>query len=787
MKKLIKILVLLCTLWQFPLSSQTIEEKKLSALAEQKQSGSLENKLNQLNNQIKSLKDKLNAKYKLVNQLHENQADQNQYSALLAEINSLKDTLQKTESIWKETFSSEAKQDEDSFGFWDQEETTLPQVIMEYGAADHLYVIPPEMRGMKLNLHSSLPVPRESWSELLEIMLAQNGIGIKKLNPYARQLYILKQDLIAVSSITNKIEDLKRIPSNTRMIFVFTPRPEQAKSVTYFFERFRDPKKTFIYQVGYKVAIVSMKEEIEKLISLYDAVWEQESEKVTKVFPLKKMTPKDMEKVLKAYFGDLSDRNRLAMPRSSEDLSIMTLSHEASIVLVGQKDMVRKAEEVILETESQITNPCEMTVFWYTCRHSDPVDVANVLERVYLSLIFSGTNQGEKELMDRDFPPLSPELNLEFPQPAYTYGPQAPPLTVNAPVVNAGTVEDQKKKSGNFNFIPYVKTGSIMMVVRRDTLDKIKDLLKKLDVPKKMVHMEVLLFEKVIKNKNNFGLNVLKLGSFASGQRQTGIQYDSQVGSIAKGILQFLITRPKSSSFPAFDIAYNFLMAQEDIRINASPSVTTVNQVPAKVSIVEELSINNGAAPIDMGNGGITFDNSFTRNQYGINIVMTPTVHEPRMDDEDERRFITLETHVNFDTINSDINDRPKVNRRSIENQVRVLDGETIILGGLRKKSGEDITEKIPFLGEIPGIAKLFGTSKLTDEFTEMIIFITPKVLQDSKEELDKFRYEELKKRPGDLPEFLLEVEEAKKNKKKKLFENSFKLLFGNNDSVFKN
>lgn len=765
---------------------QSIEEKKLQAKQAQTQANSMEVFLNNLNNELKDLRLNLQNQYQKVYELQKQKADSEEYQELLNTVNLLKIKIKDKENLWRQESLEEIKRGEESYGFWDQEETTLSQLVMEYGSSDYLYVIPPEMLSMKLNMHSSMPVPRESWSELLEIILAQNGIGVKQLNTFARQLYILKQDLIAVSAITSNLEDLEKIPSNSRMIFVFSPPPEQVKSVSYFFERFRDPKRTFIYQVGFKVAIVSMKEEIEKLISLYDAVWEKESEKVTKVIPLKKMTPNDMDKILKSYFGDLSDKNRLAMPRGADDLSIMTLSHEASIVLVGMKDMVSKAEEVILETEEQITNPCEMTVYWYTCRHSDPVDVANVLERVYLSLIFSGTEAGEKELMERDFPPLGPDLGLEFPQPAYTYGPQAPPLTVNAPSVIPGTISDQKKKTNNFNFIPYVKTGSIMMVVRRDTLEKIKDLLKKLDVPKKMVHMEVLLFEKVIKNKNNFGLNVLKLGSFASGIRQTGLQYDAHPGNPAKGILQFLITRPKSSSFPAFDIAYNFLMAQEDIRINASPSVTTVNQVPAKVSIVEELSVNNGAAPIDMGSGGITFENSFTRNQYGINIVMTPTIHEPSLGDLDERRFITLETHVNFDTINSDINDRPKVNRRSVENQVRVLDGETIILGGLRKKTGEDNTEKIPFLGEIPGIAKLFGTSRLTDELTEMIIFITPRVLEDTKTEMDKFRYEELKKRPGDLPEFLERTLEARKNEKRKLFENSFKLLFGNNDNTFK-
>lgn len=763
--------------------SQTIEEKKgLVGPA----SGEFEHSLEQINAQIKHYKEILRTKYAQVGNLVDQVAGEAPYIELLKEVNDTRSTLQQLENEWRELNLRESKRDEESYAFWDQEEISLSQLVMEYGSGDYLYVIPPEMMSQKVHLHSMLPVPRESWSDLLEIILSQNGLGIKQLNSYARQLFILKQDLLTVDHITNNPKDLQLIPPNTRIIYVFSPPPEQVKSVSFFFERFRDPKRTFIYQAGFKVAIVASKEEVQKLLSLYDAVWERESEKVTRVVPLKKMTPSDMEKILRSYFGDLADKNKLSVMRGSEDLSIMTLSHEASLVLIGMKDMVNKAEEIIKETEGQISNPCEMTVHWYTCRHSDPVDIANVLEKVYLSLIFSGTDSGEKELMDREFPNMGPDLNLEFPQPPITYGPPGPPPIVTAPMVVPGKLDDQKKKTSTFNFIPYPKTGAIMMVIRRDTLDKIKELIKKLDVPKKMVHIEVMLFEKMIKNKNNFGLNLLKMGSPASNTHETGVQYESQPGSLLKGILQFIISRKKSKHFPAFDVAYNFLMSQEDIRINASPSVTTVNQVPAKVSIVEELSVNNGAAPIETSNGTIAFENSYTRNQYGINIVMTPTIHEPDPDDPDEQRYITLETHVNFDTINSDINDRPKVNRRSVENQVRVLNGETVILGGLRKKTGEDNTEKIPFLGEIPGIAKFFGTSRMTDELTEMIVFITPRILADSKSEMEKFRNEELKKRPGDNPEFLQRVLEARRHEKKVLFENSFRLLFGNNESYFK-
>src|SRR3990167_2924497 len=103
-------------------------------------------------------------------------------------------------------------------------------------------------------------------------------------------------------------------------------------------------------------------------------------------------------------------------------------------------------------------------------------------------------------------------------------------------------------------------------------------------------------------------------------------------------------------------------------------------------------------------------------------MVMTPTIHEAQEDDPQAKTLVTLQTNITFDTQKSDVNDQPKVDRRHLENHVRVADGETIVIGGLRRKTSDDRTEKIPFLGEIPGIAKLFGTSKMSDEVTEMFI-----------------------------------------------------------------
>lgn len=712
--------------------------------------------LNEVNAEIASLRDQLSLAFDQVPKCK----DTKDYQTLLEKVNHIRTSLRMREETWRRLAVDRASGHEEGYALWDQEETLISQLVMEYGSSDYLYVVPPEVAAMKIHVHSQVPIPRESWSDLLEVILVQNGVGVKELNSYGKQLYLLKQNLIAVKDVVADVNELKRFSDGDRVIFVFTPDPDKSKGVSQFFDRFRDPKVTTVYQVGYKIVVVSVKPEIQKLLDLYEAVWEEGEEKVSKVFTLKRLAPLDMEKILKAFFGDA--KRRLSLARGQEDdLTIFTLPQEGAIVVVGRQDHVERAEVVIKDTEEQICDPAEMTVSWYTCRHSDPIEVSEALEKVYASLVCARVDGGLE----------APQTEIKVENNPVTAG--QPPLTISPQPIQAATLKSQKQTSNSKNFVPYAKTGSIMMVVRKDTLPKIKELLKKLDVPKKMVRIEVLLFEKKRTNTNNFGLNVLKLGESAKKVNQTGLTYDHPKTG---GILDFFISRKTTSWFPAFDLSYNFLMAQEDARINAAPSILTLNQTPGKTSIMEEISIDNGAAPIDTASGGITFEKVFSRVQYGINIVCTPTIHEP---DAEGERFVTLETDVSFDTTKDKGNDRPDVDRRQVQNQVRIKDGQTVILGGLQKKVAEDTTEKIPFFGDLPGIGKFFATTKSKDQMTELFMFITPHIILDEERDLEKMRTEILMRRPGDLPEFLEEIELAKSREKERLFYNSFQLLFG--------
>jgi general secretion pathway protein D len=284
------------------------------------------------------------------------------------------------------------------------------------------------------------------------------------------------------------------------------------------------------------------------------------------------------------------------------------------------------------------------------------------------------------------------------------------------------------------------------------------------------------LVEKKLKDQRKLGFNLLQIGTNASCKKEDSITFDARDIARDRGILSYMFSRKSSHHFPAVDIKFDFLLAQEDIKINAAPSVLALNQTQALISNVEELSINNGSITLQTS-AGPTVEKSFTRAQYGTTILLTPTIHLP--DEGDGPGFVSLQTKLEFDTTQRhSIDDRPPVTRRHVENEVRVADGETIILGGLRSKMEEDSREKIPFLGDLPGLGKLFGSTKMHESNTEMFIFITPHIIKDPVEDLRRIRQYEYCLRAGDIPEFLACIDEAKRDDRNQLFKHSMKLLF---------
>jgi general secretion pathway protein D len=794
--------------------SQTISEKKagLSSGATDL-SSELQNYLSDVNKDLASSENELQVLYKDVWRLYKENAPECEYKILMERIAEVREHMSFTENSWREMATNSAT--DESYALWHQPDATLGQLIIDYGSNNYVYLLPQEISSIKLNVDSNLPIPRSSWNEMLEVILTQNGVGIKQLNPYLRQLYFIKEDKSNLQLITSKRQDLEFLRPDERICFVITPEPVEIRRTFAFLEKFINPNSTALQMIGRDIIVIAQVAEIQDLLKLFDFVSCNRGDKEYKVISLRRVDADEMARILGAIFDHMGDEGgsvEAAIPAkkgskgksqpqanisaAANGLKIIALSHVAkAMFLVGTKEEIKKAEDIISQVENQVGDAREKVIFWYTAKHSDPAELAEVLEKIYNLMsenrfeLDSNDEKPKNGILAQAPPPPGalPFTRPNNPPQPYPPGPYDDGYYLNERfVVDDSPVDIDRSEDPNANrnnFIVDVKTGSIVMVVDADILPKMKDLLRKLDVPKKMVQIEVLLFEKRIEKQNDFGLNLLKIGCLASDVNCTSFLFnDIGRGSFCKGVTEFFFSSKKTDSgIPAFDAVYKFLLAQDDIQINANPSILTINQTPAKIEIAEEISVNTGVYQVET-NKGVTLKDSFARATYGIKIEITPTIHLHDSEcDDDPLDYVTLVSDIMFETIHPKLfnRDRPDVTRRLINNEVRVADGQTIILGGLRRKITCDTKESIPFLGELPGLGKLFSITSLHDNSTEMFIFITPKIVIDPAYDLERIRQEELCKRPGDIPYFLCCLVSAREREKNRLMQESIRMLLG--------
>lgn len=735
------------------LAAQSISEKK--ALLRQYDSDfDLETSalLREVNQEIKENKDLLLDLHLEAQELFKYGASENLFEELLRKIQRVRQSIVDIQEEWRVNITEKGL--DESYSTWNLPDTTLGQLIIDYGTSEYIYLIPPDVASVKLSINSSLPLPRESWEKVLFLILESNGIGIKQRNSFLKELYFLQENYFGTQHITNNRNDLPYYPEHARICFILDPKTIEIKEAQELLEKFANPQHTSFHLVGKSILILSTVEPLLELLKVYDFIEKKQPEKEYRIIPLKKIAPDEMEKILLSIFQSDSSSNELTNPPQS--LRILTLkNHLNSLFISGPKEDVQKSIDVIHSLEEQMISTKEKTVFWYTANHSSAEDLAKVLSKVYPLMLTQDSSGSSSNIIE--------EQLMEAASQQYM-------------LASSQNTSAQHLQFGNF--IVDAKTGSLLMVVEKQLIPQLKELLHKLDIPKKMVRIEALLVEKKVKNSNHLGINLLKMGSKAELKHSTGLVWAET--SAKKGILDFFLSRQKTDTgIPAYDLTYRFLLSHEDIQVNASPSITTVNQTPAKIEIVEEISINTGTNVIKDDSANSVLQDSFTRADYGIIIEVTPNIHLRSDDNKDDSDFITLSTDIRFDSTSASSVSRPDVTKRHIKNEVRIADGQTVIIGGLRRKDIGDNNQKVPFLGELPGIGKIFGSSEMNDSKTEMFIFLTPKIISDPSEEFEKIKIQELKKRPGDLPEFLRALEQAQQMEKSWLMEGTFTMLFG--------
>jgi type IV pilus assembly protein PilQ len=90
-----------------------------------------------------------------------------------------------------------------------------------------------------------------------------------------------------------------------------------------------------------------------------------------------------------------------------------------------------------------------------------------------------------------------------------------------------------------------------------------------------------------------------------------------------------------------------------------------------------------------------------------------------------------MDVEVNKDAVGTVFAGVPSIDTKSVQTQVLVENGGTVVIGGIFEQEDHDDVSKVPWLGDVPYLGNLFKSRTKTSTKTEMLIFLTPKVVSD--------------------------------------------------------
>jgi type IV pilus assembly protein PilQ len=164
------------------------------------------------------------------------------------------------------------------------------------------------------------------------------------------------------------------------------------------------------------------------------------------------------------------------------------------------------------------------------------------------------------------------------------------------------------------------------------------------------------------------------------------------------------------------DLQINALENEGHARMISSPELLTADHVAASIEAGDEIPYQEKTSS---GATNVTFKKAV------LSLKVTPQLTA--------QNRIVLDLEVNQDRVGSLlINGVPSIQTRSVQTQVLVKDGETLVLGGIYEQSHRQNSIRIPVLGTLPLIGNLFSDKRNTTQRTELLVFVTPKMMQQT-------------------------------------------------------
>ena len=288
-------------------------------------------------------------------------------------------------------------------------------------------------------------------------------------------------------------------------------------------------------------------------------------------------------------------------------------------------------------------------------------------------------------------------------------------------------------------------TNSLIIIASPGDYETMKDVISKLDIPRRQVYVEAAIIEMGLSKSNELGFeframkpldnnNITGFGGTNFGgivdATVSGPAAFANFNGLALGAVKGTFTYG-GREFLNIGALLRALQSDSDVNVLSTPNILTSDNQKAEIMVGENVPFRTGQSQ-SAATGGGSILTTIERKDVGINLKITPQITS----DDNVKLELYQEISNVVESATASSADGPTTSKRSASTTVVVKDRETMVIGGLIRDNVVNAERKVPLLGDIPLLGWLFKYRTTKVEKVNLMIFITPYIIKNEQEAL---------------------------------------------------
>lgn len=452
-------------------------------------------------------------------------------------------------------------------------------------------------------------------------------------------------------------------------------------------------------------------------------------EEQLKLIPIKNAKAKDIADLIDKIINKDQDKkkntfrpaSRFGQAEKTEALSLVTPDDRTnSIIVVGNSKGIERIVALVAQLDYPLDPSEAGGVYVYYVKHGDAKKIADTL---------NGIAQEQEKQATQAAPAAAPsaEGGAAFKPPA----------------------QKQKLFGGDIIIKADENTNSLIITASKQDYATLLSLLEKIDLAKDQVFVEAHIIEMDASKSDNWSFNVLKFkggdqnqanavgngigrGGYILGDssKLTNLTSDGGIFGFGSGDKVSVRFGTENVIIPSLVGFIEFIKTNISGNVLSSPQITAMDNEEAEIEVGDQIPVGLGSTVA--AGGQQTFTPTFQDATILLNI-------KPSISPDSD--YVTLKITQKANDVSEKKIQAAQLQatsqglkKRTIKTNLTLKSGDTAILGGLILETDKLTEKKIPFLGDIPILGWLFKSKRGDHQKTNLMVFITPKILRNTQD-----------------------------------------------------